>query len=64
MKTVDYLLKDIPEDMHRQFKAKCVQAGHSMRNVLFALIGDYTANGGRTVPTPAKRRGRATSARV
>lgn len=37
----DYILKNIPEKLWREFHAKCAKAGKTMRQVLLELIKIY-----------------------
>lgn len=40
---MDYILRDIPEDLHRRFKVKCVERGISMREAIIAIMGEDVA---------------------
>lgn len=41
MTTLNYLLRDIPDDLWRKVKAKAAMKGDSMRDVILRLLTNY-----------------------
>lgn len=39
--TTTLYIWDIPEDLKKDFKAKCAQKGQTMKNVIIEMMDDY-----------------------
>jgi len=57
-----YILRNVPEQVWRPFKATCAMNGHSMRAVLYALMSGYSA--GELAPTVAEKPQRQAAERI
>jgi hypothetical protein len=44
--TVAIIIRNVPELLRREFKARCASEGKSMQEIIIELIGKYTEKAG------------------